>query len=92
VPRSRSQIRRAMDEVRILFRTIIRPYPGLAARKYVTEYIGTFFLMFAAGIAALGGAAGGPLAWPTIWVYVPAKLTAGLAARLAFLALNPRGT
>jgi aquaporin Z len=38
---------------------------------------------------ALGGAAGGLFAWPTIWVYVLAELTAGVAAGLTFLALNP---
>lgn len=38
---------------------------------------------------ALGGAAGGLFAWPTIWVYVLVELTAGVAAGLAFLALNP---
>jgi aquaporin Z len=38
---------------------------------------------------ALGGAAGGLFAWPTIWVYVVVELIAGVAAGLAFLALNP---
>ncbi|MER5915746.1 aquaporin [Streptomyces sp. NPDC001982] len=35
---------------------------GVAARKYVTEFIGTFFLMFAVGVAALSGSAFVPLA------------------------------
>ena len=35
---------------------------GVAARKYVTEFIGTFFLTFAVGVAALTGSAFVPLA------------------------------
>jgi aquaporin Z len=35
---------------------------GAAARKYVTEFIGTFFLTFAVGVAALTGSAFVPLA------------------------------
>ncbi|MFF3468841.1 MIP/aquaporin family protein [Streptomyces sp. NPDC001984] len=35
---------------------------GVATRKYVTEFIGTFFLMFAVGVAALSGSAFVPLA------------------------------
>jgi len=38
---------------------------------------------------ALGGAAGGLFAWSTIWVYILVELAAGIAAGLAFLALNP---
>jgi aquaporin Z len=38
---------------------------------------------------ALGGATAGLFAWPTIWVYLLAQLAAGIAAGLAFLALNP---
>jgi aquaporin Z len=38
---------------------------------------------------ALGGATGGLFAWQTIWVYVLVELAAGVAAGLAFLALNP---
>ncbi len=37
----------------------------------------------------LGGATAGLLAWPTIWVYLVVQLGAGIAAGLAFLALNP---
>ena len=37
----------------------------------------------------LGGATAGLLAWPTIWVYLVVQLGAGVAAGLAFLALNP---
>jgi aquaporin Z len=38
---------------------------------------------------ALGGAAAGIFAWSTIWVYILVELGAGIAAGLAFLALNP---
>jgi aquaporin Z len=38
---------------------------------------------------ALGGAAAGMFAWSTIWVYLLVELAAGMAAGLAFLALNP---
>jgi aquaporin Z len=38
---------------------------------------------------ALGGATAGLFAWSTIWVYVIVQLGAGIAAGLAFLALNP---
>jgi aquaporin Z len=38
---------------------------------------------------ALGGASAGLFAWPTIWVYILFELAAGVAAGLAFLALNP---
>ena len=38
---------------------------------------------------ALGGAAAGLFAWSTIWVYILVQLAAGIAAALAFLALNP---
>jgi aquaporin Z len=38
---------------------------------------------------ALGGATAGLFAWSTIWVYVLVELGAGIAAGLAFLALNP---
>ena len=38
---------------------------------------------------ALGGATAGLFAWSTIWVYILVELGAGLAAGLAFLALNP---
>jgi aquaporin Z len=38
---------------------------------------------------ALGGATAGLFAWPTIWVYLLVQLAAGIAAGLAFLALNP---
>jgi aquaporin Z len=38
---------------------------------------------------ALGGATAGAFAWSTIWVYVLVQLGAGVAAGLAFLALNP---
>jgi aquaporin Z len=38
---------------------------------------------------ALGGATAGIFAWSTIWVYVLVELAAGVAAGLAFLALNP---
>jgi aquaporin Z len=38
---------------------------------------------------ALGGATAGIFAWPTIWVYLLVELAAGVAAGLAFLALNP---
>jgi aquaporin Z len=38
------------------------PASGLATRKYVTEFIGTFFLTFAVGVAALTGSAFVPLA------------------------------
>ncbi|HEY1704685.1 MAG TPA: aquaporin [Trebonia sp.] len=38
---------------------------------------------------ALGGATAGLFAWPTIWVYVLVQLGAGVAAGLAFRALNP---
>ncbi|HEY3712437.1 MAG TPA: aquaporin [Amycolatopsis sp.] len=38
---------------------------------------------------ALGGATAGLFAWSTIWVYIVAQLAAGIAAGLAFRALNP---
>ncbi len=38
------------------------PQLGVAARKYVTEFIGAFFLMFAVGVAALSGSVFVPLA------------------------------
>jgi len=38
---------------------------------------------------ALGGATAGVFAWSTIWVYLVVQLGAGVAAGLAFLALNP---
>jgi aquaporin Z len=38
---------------------------------------------------ALGGATAGLFAWSTIWVYVLVELAAGVAAGLAFRALNP---
>src|SRR5919108_1629807 len=38
------------------------PQRGVAARKYVTEFIGTFFLTFAVGEAALSGSVFVPLA------------------------------
>jgi aquaporin Z len=38
---------------------------------------------------ALGGAAGGLFGWSTIWIYILVELAAGVAAGLAFLALNP---
>ena len=38
---------------------------------------------------ALGGASAGLFAWSTIWVYLLVELGAGIAAGLAFLALNP---
>src|SRR6267154_6819320 len=37
---------------------------------------------------ALGGATAGIFAWSTIWIYVLVELGAGVAAGLAFLALN----
>jgi hypothetical protein len=36
--------------------------PGVAIRKYATELIGTFFLTFAVGVAALSGSGFVPLA------------------------------
>jgi aquaporin Z len=38
---------------------------------------------------ALGGATAGLFAWSTIWVYLLVELAAGIAAGLAFRALNP---
>lgn len=38
---------------------------------------------------ALGGATAGLFAWSTIWVYILVQLGAGVAAGLAFRALNP---
>lgn len=38
---------------------------------------------------ALGGATAGIFAWSTIWIYILVELGAGVAAGLAFLALNP---
>jgi aquaporin Z len=38
---------------------------------------------------ALGGTTAGIFAWSTIWVYILVELGAGVAAGLAFLALNP---
>src|SRR6201996_2483009 len=38
---------------------------------------------------ALGGATAGVFAWSTIWIYIVVQLGAGVAAGLAFLALNP---
>jgi aquaporin Z len=38
---------------------------------------------------AVGGATAGLFAWSTIWVYLLVELGAGIAAGLAFLALNP---
>jgi aquaporin Z len=40
----------------------------------------------------LGAATLGLFAWPTLWVYAVAQLVAGVAAGLAFLALNPDDT
>jgi aquaporin Z len=37
----------------------------------------------------LGAATGGLFAWSTLWVYLVVQLVAGVAAGLAFLALNP---
>jgi aquaporin Z len=38
---------------------------------------------------ALGAATAGLFAWSTVWVYILVELGAGVAAGLAFLALNP---
>ena len=38
---------------------------------------------------SLGVAVGGLFAWSTLWIYIVAQLVAGIAAGLAFLALNP---
>jgi aquaporin Z len=38
---------------------------------------------------ALGAAAAGLFGWSTVWVYILVELAAGVAAGLAFLALNP---
>ncbi len=38
---------------------------------------------------AIGGATAGLFGWSTIWVYILVELAAGVAAGLAFLALNP---
>ena len=38
---------------------------------------------------AIGGASAGLFAWSTIWIYLLVELGAGIAAGLAFLALNP---
>jgi aquaporin Z len=38
---------------------------------------------------ALGGAIAGLFGWSTIWIYLVVELGAGVAAGLAFLALNP---
>jgi aquaporin Z len=38
---------------------------------------------------ALGGATAGLFAWSTIWIYLVVELGAGIAAGLAFRALNP---
>jgi aquaporin Z len=38
---------------------------------------------------AIGGATAGLFAWSTIWIYLLVELGAGIAAGLAFLALNP---
>jgi aquaporin Z len=38
---------------------------------------------------ALGAATTGLFAWSTVWVYILVELAAGVAAGLAFLALNP---
>ncbi|MCU1655347.1 MAG: permease, glycerol uptake facilitator [Pseudonocardiales bacterium] len=38
---------------------------------------------------SLGAAAGGLFAWSTLWVYIVVQAVAGIAAGLAFLALNP---
>ena len=38
---------------------------------------------------AIGGATAGLFAWPTIWIYILVELGAGVAAGLAFRALNP---
>ena len=74
------------------------PQWGVATRKYAVEAIGAFFLTFAVGgisggvfnpAVALGGATAGLFAWSTIWVYLLVQLGAGIAAGLAFLALNP---
>jgi aquaporin Z len=37
----------------------------------------------------LGAAAMGMFAWSTLWVYLVAQVIAGVAAGVAFLALNP---
>jgi aquaporin Z len=38
---------------------------------------------------ALGAAVMGMFAWSTLWVYLLAQLIGGIAASVAFLALNP---
>jgi aquaporin Z len=38
---------------------------------------------------SLGAATGGVFAWSTLWVYIVVEAVAGVAAGLAFLALNP---
>jgi aquaporin Z len=38
---------------------------------------------------SLGAATGGLFAWSTLWVYIVVQAVAGIAAGLAFLALNP---
>ncbi|MEN3356288.1 MAG: aquaporin, partial [Mycobacteriales bacterium] len=38
---------------------------------------------------SLGAATGGLFAWPTLWVYIVVQAVAGIAAGLAFAALNP---
>jgi aquaporin Z len=38
---------------------------------------------------ALGAATAGLFAWSTVWVYILVELAAGVAAGVAFLALNP---
>ena len=38
---------------------------------------------------ALGAATAGLFAWSTVWVYIVVELAAGVAAGVAFLALNP---
>ena len=72
---------------------------GSHVRKYVTEFIGTFGLVFTVGCAVMGKAALAPLAigaalmglfsWSNIWIYLPADFAGGAAAALAFRHLNP---
>lgn len=38
---------------------------------------------------AISGATIGLFAWPTLWIYIVAQVIGGIAAGLAFLALNP---
>ena len=74
-----------------------RAYPG---NSYYGTAVGLTVMAGAVAVGAVSGKALDPsvtpgaavmgiVAWPTLWVYLVAQVTAGLAAGVIFLALNP---